>query len=166
MEKDPVAWLTMMKRGPIQGFDKWADKVRTKQIYKPLLERIQSNVSHMLANIGKYKDLITNEKPMNRDRASRDLMNCNQNDETITMAQHWAMMNAQQTLLLEAVEIIRKKLMAHGIAISNLANKALNDKWEASCLVAELVKTIEKKEDPRYTGADEQKADQTARKPV
>lgn len=47
---------------------------------------------------------------------------------------------------LGVVDVVRKKLVAHGIAISNLANKAMNDKWEATVIVAELIKTIEAKE--------------------
>ena len=132
----------LLGQGSELKYDDDAGRIN-KQTYKPFLERIASNVNHMLANIGKYRDLITNDKPMTRDRTVRDLMNRDQNAETITMAEYWNLMNAQQTLLMGLVDVVRGKLVAHGIAISNLA---VNDKWEATCIVAELINTIEAKE--------------------
>lgn len=69
--------------------------------------------------------------------------------ETISMADHYTMMNSQQTSLLGVVEVVRRRLVAHGVAVSHLAQKVMDDKWEASCIVTELIKTIEAREKAR-----------------
>ena len=65
---------------------------------------------------------------------------------TLTMEEHAMMMSAQQTHLLSVVEAARRQLVAHGIAISNLAEKTIHQPWEVSCIVAALLKTIQQKD--------------------
>ena len=45
---------------------------------------------------------------------------------TISMAEYFSMMSAQQALLLGVVEVIRRQLVTHRIAISNLEERKLS----------------------------------------
>lgn len=123
------------------------DQERVSQkMYKPFLERIASNANYILANINKFKGEITTERPMTRDRLARDLMNRDYESDTISMRDHYDMMCSQQTLMLGAVEVVRRQLVNHGIAISNLAQKTSTEQWEITAMATELVKMLEKKE--------------------
>ena len=83
---------------------------------------------------------------LTRDRIADELMDDDKLTATITMAEHTGMMRAQQAHLLGAVEIVRRQLIRHGIAISNLAERTFGQRWELSCLAQELAKTIELKD--------------------
>ena len=127
------------------------DKGRvSKTSYGPLLERIAYNVSAMIANRNKAQ--ISNDKPMTRERIADGLMNGDERMATITMAEHSGMMKAQRALLLGAVEVTRKQLVNHGIAVSNLAEKTFNQRKDILGLATELSKTIELKEGGSSTG--------------
>ena len=54
---------------------------------------------------------------------------------TLIMEEHAAVMKAQQAYLLSIVEAARRQLVAHGIAISNLAEKTIHQRCEVSCIV-------------------------------
>ena len=83
---------------------------------------------------------------LTRDRIADELMNDDKLTATTTMAEHTGMIRAQQAHLLGAVEIVRRQLVNHGIAISNLAERTFGQRWELSCLARELAKTIELKD--------------------
>ena len=127
----------------ILRYDNDGDRV-AKANYKSFIERISYNVSTMIANRGTTE--ITNDRPMTRERIARDLMNSDDRTPYITMEEHSTMMNAQQTSLLGTVEVMRRLLVAHGIVISNLAERTLTQRWEISCIATQLLNTIEKKD--------------------
>ena len=102
----------------------------TQKIYKPFLERIAKNVNDMLADPKQFKAEITTERPMTRDRLARELMNQDHQAATITMKEHYDMMNGQHKWLLSIVEVVRRQLVNHGVAISNLAQKTIEEQWE------------------------------------
>ena len=130
-----------------------------QKLYKPFLERIARNVNCMLANPKQFKAQITNDRPMTRDRLARESMNQDLESTTITMREHYDMMNSQHTSLLSIVEVVRRQLVNHGIAISNLAQNINHDLWELHSIAKELVKTIEAKEKSDNQNSEVQKYD-------
>ena len=66
---------------------------------------------------------------------------------SITIEEHRELMSVQNSFLLSFVEATRKKkLAAHGIALSNLTQRNLNKQWGVETMMEVLLQTIELKE--------------------
>ena len=112
--------LSLLRADDTLKYDNHLGRV-IKASHKSFLERTSHNVSTMIASECTTK--ISNEKPMTQERILRKLMNGDRRTSSITMEGHSIMMNAQETWLLSTVEVTRRQLVAHGIAISNLRER-------------------------------------------
>ena len=102
------------------------------------------NVNTLLVN--RHEVLFSKENPMTRTRISNALMNEDDRFITIIVEEHSVILSTQYAYLMSAVEIARRKLVAHGIAISNLAEKTIHQRWEVICIAAALLKIIRQKD--------------------